>query len=167
MKVVCSYCRCDLGEKEPLEDASISHGMCDDCFDYVDKQLDGLSYDEYLGQFDYPVVMVNPAGRVITANDKALTMLGKSKDRVNGYLGGEVFECVYARMQEGCGGTVHCETCTIRNLVQLTFETARDYVRKAVKLKTDEGLVEMIVSTSIKDRAVTMEINEIYHKEDS
>lgn len=162
MKVVCSCCRCDLGQKEPLEDNSISHGMCDDCYDYFDKQLDGMSYDEYLKQFDYPVVMVNLDGRVISVNDRALTLLGKPKDKLRGYLGGEVFECVYARLPEGCGETTHCETCTIRNLVQMTFDTQRNYVKKVVRLQTDDALVEMVVSTSIKEGVVTVEIHEIY-----
>lgn len=161
MKVICSYCRCDMGEKEPLEDESISHGMCDDCEDYITKQLDGVSYDEYLGLFDYPVVLINPEGRVAAANDYAYKLLGKSRDRVRGFLGGEAFECAYARRPEGCGETAHCETCTVRNLVQLTFKTKKAYTRKVVQLSAEQGPMEMIVSTSIKDEAVVLAVHEI------
>ena len=31
MKRICGWCKKDLGEKEPLEDKAISHGMCEDC----------------------------------------------------------------------------------------------------------------------------------------
>ena len=31
MKVICSWCDKDLGEKEPLADTRVSHGMCEDC----------------------------------------------------------------------------------------------------------------------------------------
>ena len=31
MKVVCAWCGKDMGEKPPLEDKSITHGMCEDC----------------------------------------------------------------------------------------------------------------------------------------
>lgn len=32
MKIICSWCKKDLGEKEPLGDSTISHGICDDCY---------------------------------------------------------------------------------------------------------------------------------------
>ena len=31
MKVICSWCDKDLGEKEPLADTRVSHGICEDC----------------------------------------------------------------------------------------------------------------------------------------
>jgi hypothetical protein len=31
MKVICAWCRADLGEKEPLEGHETSHGICKDC----------------------------------------------------------------------------------------------------------------------------------------
>ena len=31
MKVICSWCGKDLGEKEPFVDNRVSHGICEDC----------------------------------------------------------------------------------------------------------------------------------------
>jgi len=31
MKVICCYCKKDLGEKAPFEDHRISHGACKEC----------------------------------------------------------------------------------------------------------------------------------------
>lgn len=31
MKRVCAWCGKDMGEIEPLDDDSITHGICDDC----------------------------------------------------------------------------------------------------------------------------------------
>lgn len=31
MRVACAWCKRDMGYKEPLDDPSISHGMCDEC----------------------------------------------------------------------------------------------------------------------------------------
>lgn len=31
MKVICCYCKKDLGDKAPFEDKSISHGACEEC----------------------------------------------------------------------------------------------------------------------------------------
>ena len=39
MKVICSWCKKDMGVKEPLEDDSTSHGMCDDCREEVKREV--------------------------------------------------------------------------------------------------------------------------------
>lgn len=31
MKVICCYCKKDLGDKAPFEDKSVSHGACKSC----------------------------------------------------------------------------------------------------------------------------------------
>ena len=33
MKIVCAWCKKDLGEKKPLKDKAITHGMCQACYD--------------------------------------------------------------------------------------------------------------------------------------
>lgn len=32
MIVMCSYCKRRIGEKEPLEDKRLTHGICGECF---------------------------------------------------------------------------------------------------------------------------------------
>jgi len=39
MRVICSWCGKSLGEKPPLDDKSISHGMCEECYK---RELTGL-----------------------------------------------------------------------------------------------------------------------------
>ena len=39
MRVICSWCKKDLGVKEPKEDHSISHGMCDACLEKMKKEI--------------------------------------------------------------------------------------------------------------------------------
>jgi hypothetical protein len=31
MKIICAWCGEDLGEKDPLDDKRISHGICPEC----------------------------------------------------------------------------------------------------------------------------------------
>ena len=31
MKVICCYCKKDLGDKAPFDDKRITYGACDDC----------------------------------------------------------------------------------------------------------------------------------------
>lgn len=33
MKRECSWCGAGLGEKEPFDDTSVTHGICSDCMD--------------------------------------------------------------------------------------------------------------------------------------
>ena len=40
MKIVCSYCGKDLGEKEPIDDKNTSHGICLDCIPKVEKEIE-------------------------------------------------------------------------------------------------------------------------------
>ena len=115
MRVICSYCRKRIGEKEPFNDNTTSHGMCKECFNYFMEQIKGLSLDKYLDKFETPVLIVNKDCRVVASNEIARNVTGKSQNEVFGLLNGEAMECVYARLPEGCGNVIHCETCAIRN----------------------------------------------------
>ena len=35
---ICGWCRCDMGEKEPLDDPSETTGMCDECFQKFERE---------------------------------------------------------------------------------------------------------------------------------
>ena len=43
MKVICSWCQRELGEKEPKEDKCISHTICEEC---IEKLLAELKEEE-------------------------------------------------------------------------------------------------------------------------
>ncbi len=32
---VCAWCKKVIGEKEPFEDKSVTHGICQDCYDLI------------------------------------------------------------------------------------------------------------------------------------
>lgn len=42
MKVVCCNCQKDIREKEPLDDSSVTHGLCESCLEQSYKEI-GLS----------------------------------------------------------------------------------------------------------------------------
>lgn len=157
---ICSYCRKFLGEKEPYDKKEYTHGMCRDCYDHMMRQMEGISFDEYLEGFEFPVMLVNDEGRLVAANHKVLNMFDKPVERVRGFLGGEAFECAYARLEEGCGNTVHCPACTIRVLVNKTRDENCSYEDQQVFLITDQGKLEIIVSTSNINGMVRIVIKE-------
>ena len=165
MQVVCSYCHNDMGEKEPLGDSRLSHGICQECYIPLLQQEEGLSLDEYLETFNVPVMVINSESRVAAANSSALNMLNKSYERVHGLLGGEAMECQYARLPGGCGQTSHCETCTIRMLVHQTLEDKIFHHHETVYLMTDSGRIRFLVSTVFKDGKVLIIIEDSFMDE--
>ena len=42
MVIVCMKCKMVMGEKEPLEDKSMTHGCCPECVKEYDRMLEEL-----------------------------------------------------------------------------------------------------------------------------
>ena len=160
MKIICSFCRVDLGEKEPLDGDSVTHGMCDACSDHFGRQWDGLDLGEYLDRFDRPVLAVNRDGRIVAANQPMADMLGRSERRFFGLMGGEAMECLYSRLPEGCGNTIHCETCTIRNTVMEVRETGEPREGVPAYVDREGGRVWLTISACERDGIVLLVIEE-------
>ncbi len=155
MRVICSYCRKDLGRKPPLSDGGVTHAMCPECDAYFARQWGGMSYDQYVDRFQYPVVLVEPEGRVVAMNQAAAGFLGCQPREVVGLLGGEAMECAYARLPEGCGKTVHCSACAIRNTVTATHRTGKAHRRVPATLRRRNGDVHaLLVSTALEGQVV-------------
>jgi PAS domain-containing protein len=146
VKVICSYCRKKIGEKEPINDDSVSHGMCQECYDYYKEQVNGLPLDKFLDRFEVPLLVVDKNVRIVAANKMFKNLTGRSHRDVFGLLGGEVMECVYARLPEGCGRTAHCLACSIRNTVMTTMESGEPQMQVPVKLRRESKEIGMVIS---------------------
>jgi hypothetical protein len=147
MQVECSYCKLDLGEKEPLDDTRLSHSICNDCREYFMKQAMGLPLGEYLDQFEKPVLVLSgPEKHVLAANQMMADMLQKTNREMFGLLGGDVMECQYARLPAGCGETEHCPDCTIRNLVEKAVETDAEIIRQPAHLDQEGQRLHFLIS---------------------
>lgn len=146
MRRICAYCGKDLSEGPTQDDDLISHAMCEACYHYYSAQWEGLSLSEYLDRFDLPVVIVDPAGRLLAANQPAADMMGKSRQEIAGLLGGDAMECGHARLPGGCGKTVHCKTCTIRRAVEQVRETGESVERVPATLSQQDATVALRIS---------------------
>lgn len=147
MRVVCSYCGAPLGETEPLEDESLSHGMCLACRDHFARQWRGERLGEYLDSFSKPVLVVTgDERRIVAANQAMADLLRKSDRELFGLLGGEAIECVNARRPEGCGNTIHCRTCTIRRTVSDVLQTGESRIDVPATIRAGEGTVDYLIS---------------------
>ena len=100
-----------------------------------------------------------------SANSSALSMLSQEPAEIQGKQGGDVFECLYAELPEGCGKTVHCSGCTIRNTVMDTWETGDLHLRVPAYLQQSAGGVttrlKFLISTEKKGGMVFLRIEEI------
>ena len=158
MKVICSYCGKEIGENEPLNNGRISYSICKGCLELNSKQIKGMSFNEYLNMFDVPVFIVNEEVRILAANKMAETLLGKPKEKFVGLLGGEALECVYARLPGGCGNTVHCVTCAIRNTVTSTIQSGVIHRHVPAKLHLEDEEIAMYLSTEIIGSSICIKI---------
>ena len=123
MESNCTWCGKEIAPDQvrvsTLE--AITHGVCNECLRKSFSKM-GEELSSFIDSLTAPVVVVDDTGTVQTVNVRAQTLLLKTLPEVEGYSGGEVFECAYATLPEGCGNTVHCSGCTIRRAV---METAR------------------------------------------
>jgi len=158
---ICSYCRKNMGEKYPFDEKSVTHGICPDCFDYYIDRVDGMSFDAYLDRFEIPVLIVDVDGRIVASNKHAAEMTGKSQSELFDLLGGDAMECIYARLPGGCGKTVHCPECTIRNTVQATLETGDPQMNVPAVCKQEDRDVKMIISTEMIGGLVRLVIESV------
>ncbi len=161
MKIICSYCRLDLGEKEPFEDKSLSHSICPKCMDYQQIMMEGLSIEQYLDILEVPVVIINDESRVVGINNLAEKLIGKSHNETSGLLGGEAMNCVFAMLPEGCGNTVHCNTCTIRRAVMSVMESGIPKRHIPVNLSQESQELNMIISAEKIDGIIRMRIEKV------
>ena len=142
----------------------ITHGICKNCRDNILFQL-GVELGSFLDSLDAPVVLVDGGGTIVTANNPARMLLCKELPEIEGYRGGEVFECAYARLPEGCGNTTHCSGCAIRRTVMQTHGTGRTFMRVPATLNQntpeEPQKVNLLISTERLADLVLLRIDKL------
>lgn len=168
MKIICAWCSKEITVHTSQSEASgfeVSHGICEACREHFFANIQ-TTLERFLNRLEAPVLMINAEGEVVLANDMALQLLGKELDAVQGKRGGDAMECVYARLPGGCGNTIHCKACTIRNAVMETFNTEKclDHV-PAYLNRADKNSVQRIrflISTEKLGEVVLLRIDEVH-----
>lgn len=99
-----------------------------------------------------PVLLIqgNPR-QVVTANGRALELFKKELKEVEGCRGGQVFGCVYAFTEDGCGMDSNCEGCVIRDAIIDTLAMGQPHsgvsARLQIKKADGNATYELKVST--------------------
>ena len=106
---------------------------------------------DFIDAIDAPILLMqgNPR-QVVTANRAALALFAKPLHEVEGRRGGEVFDCVHAFTEAGCGKDANCEHCTIKAAIVDTFDTAtpHDGVTSGLTLRKADGDKRCVLQVS-------------------
>ena len=157
MKKICAWCNSELDavhEKNQPKDI-ITHGICAFCQEKI-LGPNKVEWLEFLDSLDVPVVVLDATGAVETANMAAREILQKELPAIVGLAGGVVFDCMYSVLPEGCGKTVHCSGCTIRNTVMDTFQSGKSHLEVQAPLMygtsgTNREISFLISTEKVKD----------------
>ena len=131
MKSVCAWCNKDMGTvySEHHSESIISHGICEECANIFYAELNRNRVVNFLDRLSEPVLVVDGDVVGLTANRKAREVLGKDLTQIQGLKGGNIIECKHAHEPGGCGRTIHCSGCAIRNTVEDTYKTGKSHLR--------------------------------------
>ena len=168
MRRICAWCKKELTPREDMStEREITHGICSICAlkftSNVPKKVKDM-----LDIITEPVLVIDALGMVKTANESGLKLLGKDLGSIEEHLGGDVLECAYAKLPEGCGRTEHCKTCAIRNVLMDTLTHDRSYKKVPAyqKIRTPNGerIIRFFISTEKVGEQILLRIDDIEEK---
>ena len=166
MRKVCSWCKNDL-ESVPSEffsNAAITHGICKKCVNtYFGPQRS--RFLDYIDGLNAPVLVADATGSVISANRQARAFLKKELPDIEGFKGGDVFECSFAQLPGGCGNTIHCDACTIRITVVNTFQSGKSHLKTPAyllrEIPDNNQEISFLISTEKVNDVVLLRIDKV------
>ena len=154
-----------MGEKEPINDLRMTHGICPSCYSHMVARMKIKPLPDYINTLDKPVVVVDVEGRFMTCNRKAEEILGSKRDSFLGYLGGEFLECDNARTVAGCGKNLACPECPITRTIMSTRDTGNTMENVPAFLNTRESGIpvkrKLAISTEKDGEYVRLRIDSI------
>lgn len=164
MKQICAWCQKNIENFDSHSDNVVSHGICAKCQGELLSKI-GFSMTSFLNRLNAPVLFIDENGIVKTANQQARKLLDKDLPEIEGYLGGNVFECANAYLPEGCGNTIHCQACTIRRTIMETHRTGKRQIKIPVFLNkgTPDNFnkVKYLISTEKINHMVLLKIHDM------
>ena len=117
----------------------------------VQQESGELNYREWIRAIDAPILLMqgNPR-QVVSANRRALELFEKELREVEGLRGGQVFDCVHAFTEAGCGKDRNCEGCKIRDAIIDTFTTGEPHnnVSTSLQIKKANGIMTHVLQVS-------------------
>ena len=161
MNETCTWCNSEITASGAKTGAA-GQGICPRCRQALRFQS-GVGLQEHLDSLPVPVVLLDKDGLIQAVNEKARFLLYKDLLNFRGEAFGVVFECRNAGLPGGCGGTVHCSGCAIRQAVTETYRTGEPVHERGATLRPagrgEEPEIRMLISTKKLGDAVLLKIN--------
>ncbi len=141
MNKICTHCKAEL-ESNAKTNYIVTNGICPQCLESI---LDGsdTSLTTFLNSIDAPVLLMQSDPRQVrTANNKACELFDKDLTQIRDHRGGQVFDCVHAFTELGCGKDDNCEDCKIKKSVVETFANIKSFesVSTVLEIKKNNSL---------------------------
>ncbi|MCE5327485.1 MAG: hypothetical protein LLG01_13845 [Planctomycetaceae bacterium] len=158
----CAVCHNDISAKT-IAERPITGGICVECLERF-RPGAGTPLLDFLDLLNVPVLVTDSDVVVSLANRPLQALLGKNLDQMKGQRGGDVFECAYAHLPQGCGKTTHCSGCAIRRAVMDTFLTGKSHRDEPARLNRDAAedmQLGLIISTEKQWGMVLLRIDHI------
>jgi hypothetical protein len=140
MNQTCIWCSQEMGPGEeggPRDDTN-AHAVCGCCSEHFTLPPEG-PLQKHLDSLPFPVLVVDlyaGAYLITTAvNKKACDWVKKGPHEIIQHLCGNVVECAYARLPEGCGNTNICRSCAILQAIAVTKESGESQVKAVLTLQ--------------------------------
>ncbi len=158
---VCAWCNMDMGPaafETSNPRYNITHGICLDCKEKLqyghNKKRESLQ--QFLNKFEKPVFLVDSQIVIKTANNAGRHMVEKPLEKIENFVGGEVFDCVHFKKNGTCGKSQHCKGCMINSSILKTLENGTGVVRKIaeIDIKNGNDIVKqklLITTEKVKD----------------
>lgn len=165
MKRVCGWCSASLGPDTDDGSDEISHGICTACSEYFLSDISSENLGAHLERLPFAVLVVDDDVAAIDGNAEALELVGKRREEVAGFRGGDLLQCAFARMPGGCGRTEHCLGCAVRNTVTATFTSGEPqndvpcYLRQFSS--RGDRWIRFLLSTVKRGAMVVMKVTEV------
>ena len=159
MRLICAWCGTNVNVSESNRlDQQTSHGICQACSDAFFSN-NGVSFQTYIDGIRIPILVVDNNTGVVGANSKACEYLGRKPERLLHQLIGPVFDCAHSRLPQGCGRTIHCSGCVIRNCILTTLNTGEPQISVPATLTSGnpDRLSEVVLTiTTVKTAGVVV-----------
>lgn len=165
MECICAWCNKTLSSAEEFEaDGVITHGICSSCALELTKDSPRTTR-EILRLIREPIFVVNSDTVVKAANSSAAELLNKQAADLEENLPGDALECTFSKTGKGCGKTIHCKTCTVRNTITDTINSGACYnnVPAYQNIDTPDGpkVMRFSISTEKVGEMILLRIDDL------
>ena len=161
----CAWCDAMIpGGRDRDGNGLVSYGICLTCADriFADQVL---PLQTIIDQLAFPVLVVDSDVTLSILNKHAQEILGVSAEQAEGHRGGELFDCVYAHGPGGCGRSIHCASCALRQAVKTTYATGAPQQCVPATLKKSDpdqpGAIALTITTALRNNVVMVNIDQL------